>query len=175
MISVTFVLGTLISSALLYADIYQPLNTHYGAIITIICGLKNSLITKTLKINVIFYLLISAGIGLLSVLYSHRVAGPLYRIKKYLKSITDGKPEKTLMLRHKDAINSFASIINEMTGSYRNRKLELISEVDKLKKYVNELEQLAKQGRPVDKSIEMINDTDKRISGLLKSIKVDEQ
>ena len=170
-----FVAGTLISAAVLYADIYQPLHTHYGAIISIISGLKESLIAKTLKINLIFYICISAGIGLLSVLYSHRVAGPLYRIKIYLKSIADGKPDRPLELRHKDAIASFASAINEMTGAYRKRSLELISDIDQLKESVHELEHLAEQGRPVDNALEKIIDTDKAISGLLRTLKVNEQ
>ncbi len=175
LIGITFVSGTLISAAVLYADIYQPLHTHYGANISIISGLRESLIAKTLKINAIFYILISAGIGLLSVLYSHRVAGPLHRIKKYLKSIADGTPEQALKLRHKDAIESFASTINEMTGAYRKRSLKLISETDQLKKSVIELEQLAEQGRSIDNTLEMIIDTDKRISSLLKTIKVNEK
>ncbi len=172
---VIFVFGTLISSAVLYADIYQPLHTHYGAIISIISGLKESLITKTLKINLIFYIFISAGIGLLSVLYSHRVAGPLYRIKIFLKSIADGTPDRPLKLRHKDAIASFASAINDMTGAYRKRSLALISEIDQLKESVNELEQLAEQGRPVDNALEKIIDTDKGICSLLKTLKVNEK
>lgn len=86
LIGITFVFGTLISAAVLYVDIYQPLNTHYGAIISIVSGLKESLIAKTLKINLIFYIFISAGIGILSVLYSHRVAGPLHRIKLFPNS-----------------------------------------------------------------------------------------
>jgi methyl-accepting chemotaxis protein len=111
---------------------------------------------------------------MLSVLYSHRVAGPLYRIKIFLKSIADGKPDKALKLRHKDAIGSFAAAINEMTGAYRQKSLELISEIDQLKKSVNELEQLAGQGRPVDEILEKIIDTDKRMSGLLKTVKVND-
>ncbi|UCH80023.1 MAG: hypothetical protein JSW20_09760 [Nitrospiraceae bacterium] len=174
-IGITFVIGTSISAAVLYSDIYQPLNTHYGAILSIIGGLKESLTAKTLKINVIFYILISTGIGLLSVLYSHRVAGPLHRIKIFLRSIADGTPEKILQLRHKDAIDTFASTINEMTDAYRRRNHELKSEIDQLRKSAHELEQLAEEGRPVDKVLEEIIDTDRRISGLLKAIKINEE
>ncbi len=170
-----FIAGTAISAAVLYSDIYRPLNTHYGAIISIVEGIKESLIEKTLKINIISYVMISAGIGALSLLYSHRIAGPLYRIKLYLRSMSDGKQERKLKLRHKDAINSFALTINEMNEAYRNKSLILDSDIDELKKYINEVKKLAGQDKSFEDPMKRLVDTDKHIGSLLEAIRISEK
>ncbi|PKL52178.1 MAG: hypothetical protein CVV37_02460 [Nitrospira bacterium HGW-Nitrospira-1] len=84
-----YFLGITISALMLYFDLYRPLNTHYSAVLSILTGFKETLLIKTIQINAVFYLLMAAGILAIGVLYSHRIAGPLYRIKLYAKSISE--------------------------------------------------------------------------------------
>jgi len=167
--------GTAISAAALYFNIHRPLNTHYSAIITIITDIKESLIIRTLKINLVFIFLIAAGVGLLSLLYTHRIAGPLFRIKTSAKAIAEGRLDTVIKLRQKDAISSFADTINEMTGSYSNRVSGLTNELQDLKATLAEYQSLINEGKENETTLKKINDIDKRIKELLNDINFDKK
>lgn len=162
--------GTAISAAALYLNIHRPLDTNYNSIISIITDIKESLVIKTLKINLVFVLLITAGVGFLSLLYTHRIAGPLVRIKSSAKAITEGRLDTVIKLRQKDAISSFAETINKMTESYRIRTAELTSAVQDLKTTLAEHQLLISEGKETETTLMKINDTDIRIQELLAHI-----
>ena len=165
--------GTAISTATLYFNIHEPLDTHYSAVISIITDIKESLIIRTLKINLSFVVLIAAGVGLLSLLYTHRIAGPLFRIKACAKTIAEGRLDTVIKLRQKDAISSFAEAINRMTGSYSNRAEGLTSELQDLKRALAEYQSSANEGKESETAVKRINEIDKKIQELLESIHFD--
>lgn len=72
-------------------------------------------------------LLISPLIFLLGLLFSHRIAGPLYRIEKTLIEIAKGNLALKIKLRQGDELASLADIINTMTDNF-NRVLVLNKE-----------------------------------------------
>ena len=84
-------------------------------------------------------LLITPLVILVSIFLSHKIAGPIYRIEKFLKSIANGDLSAKLRLRKNDELQDLADAINEMTNDLENR-------VNKLKGLVNmtnlELEKL---------------------------------
>lgn len=58
-------------------------------------------------------ILVIVGYG---VYLSHRVAGPLYRLQKYLEESQEGGPEKPLKFREGDYFGELADAINRFTG-----------------------------------------------------------
>lgn len=163
--------GTAASAAVLYLDIYRPLNTHYSAVLTIMTGVKDTLIMKSLKINALSFVLIAAGVGVLTLLYTHRIAGPLHRIKIYAKSVSSGKLNGELTFRRKDAVNTFAEALNDMTKNYGNSISQLAAEVDKLKTSVTELKEhgsASEDRRQPAREISAIDGAIKRILGDIK-------
>ena len=167
-----FIIGTALSTIYLYLDIYRPLNTHYSAILSIVTEIKETLIIKTLKINAFFYLLISAGIVILGILYTHRIAGPLHRIKLYAKMVGEGRFDTDMKFRRKDAIHSFGKSFNNMTKSFRERTTNLNSEIQQLKDAVTELKSLTEEGKDTEFALKKVIDTDNRVKKLLSTIRL---
>lgn len=84
-------------------------------------------------------ILIAPLVALVSLFLSHKVAGPLYRIERFLRLVAAGDLSTKLQLRKGDELQDLAGAINEMTDDLKNR-------VNKLKAITNtagmELEKL---------------------------------
>ena len=57
-----------------------------------------------------------------SIVFSHRVAGPLPKIYRLLKDIGQGDFDQKLILRKNDELKELADAINEMTTNLKNRE-----------------------------------------------------
>jgi methyl-accepting chemotaxis protein len=62
-----------------------------------------------------------------NVLMTHRIAGPLYRFRRYFKTIGEGKLASTMEVRDSDYLRKDAEVISEMVESVRN-KVALVAE-----------------------------------------------
>jgi len=163
--------GTAASAVILYLDIYRPLNTHYSAILTIMTGVKDTLIMKSLKINALFFLLIAAGVGILTLLYTHRIAGPLYRIQLYAKSVSEGKLDTELTFRRKDAVTTFAESLNAMRKNYGGSVSRLSSEVQALKNSVRDLRETTDRHDGSDSEFKKLSSIDSTIKNIIETYK----
>lgn len=171
LLTVFFVL-TAVSASVLYFQTHRSLATHYSAIISIVTELKTSIVEKTIRINIVFFLLIAAGAAVLSLLYSHRIAGPLYRIKQSAKSISQGMLDTEIRLRSKDAVSSFADSVNEMTQQYREKVTVLSSDIGELREAITELKTCREGAKETEDAIKKILVIDNKIKETLKGIKV---
>lgn len=167
-----FIIGTTVSAIYLYLDIYRSLDTHYSAILSIITEIKETLVIRTIKINAFFFLLISAGIVILGILYTHRIAGPLYRIKLYAKMVGEGRLDTDIKFRRKDVIHSFGESFNDMTKSYSDRLTVLISEIQQFKDAIAELKSLTEEGEDTEIAMKKVLEHDSRIKKLLNTIRL---
>ena len=167
-----FVFSIAVSALLLYLDIYRPLDTHYSAVLSIITDVRETLIIKTLKISGISSLLIILGLMALVIFYTHRITGPLHRIKVCAKSIGEGRLGTKVKFRQRDVIHPFAESLNEMTDSYSEKVRALTLEISQLKSAVTELKSLTEDGKDTEAGLKKALDKDSQIKGLLDSIKI---
>ncbi len=77
--------------------------------------------TKRLIFSVLFCFLVSTG--LLALLYSHRVAGPLFRMKKYLDMLTEGTDIPRVILRKHDEFKDVADSLDRLRIKLRDNGL----------------------------------------------------
>ena len=167
-----FIVFTLISTGYLYFDIYRPLNTHYSAMVSILSDIHETLISKTLKINAIFFILISVGTLIIGIVFTHRVVGPLHRVKLSAMAVAKGKLDTVITFRKKDAIQPFAGVFNEMTTVYGNKISELGSEIRKLKEELTRLESSVKKGKATELDLKKVLEVEEKIKDLLSGIKL---
>lgn len=57
----------------------------------------------------------------LGILYSHRIAGPLYHLDRKMRRIADGEEPSPLNFRRRDQFAELAASFNAMIGKLRNR------------------------------------------------------
>ncbi|MDD5448969.1 MAG: methyl-accepting chemotaxis protein [Candidatus Omnitrophica bacterium] len=119
-------------------------------------------INATLLLRV---LLIAPFIALLSVFLSHKVAGPLYRIERFIKQVASGDLSAKLKLRRGDDLKDVAEAINQMTDDLKNR-------VNRLKAITNTAGlEIGRLKTRIGESNPDINIVKKEIEELAKNIK----
>lgn len=115
----------------------------YSANNTLTTGYSNSVlrIERTSSFffvsMVLIILIVATGVTLagmiLFVLFSHRIAGPLYRFEKTLKQIEDGDLTARINLRKSDQLTEIKEAFNSLTHS-------LDARVGKIKAHLSEIE-----------------------------------
>lgn len=74
-------------------------------------------------------LLVIVQIVLLTVFFSHKVAGPIYRFEKACNSVIEGDYTSEIKLRKGDEMQNLATLLNEAIKVSRNR-LKILSELE---------------------------------------------
>ena len=116
------------------ADFLKPLLLQTFVISTIVIGMATIIIT---------------------LFVSHRIAGPLYRFKKVLFSLSEGDFSLTFKIRLKDSLQDMALALNYMIGNVR-KKIDLIDkEFKNLKSKVDaeDIKEIKKSVAEVDKAL----------------------
>jgi methyl-accepting chemotaxis protein len=99
--------------------------------------------------------------GVISVFVSHKVAGPVYRMKKSLSQVAAGDLGVVIKLRKWDDLQDLAEHINELTEELRTFVNTLKNDYNLLSGYIKELEQkieskalTEESGREIIKKVE---------------------
>ena len=71
-------------------------------------------------------------IGLLGIYFTHKVAGPVYKMKQLLKQVGDGKLAIATRLRKGDELQDFFEAFESMVATLRQRQEQEIAEFEKL-------------------------------------------
>jgi methyl-accepting chemotaxis protein len=86
-------------------------------------------------------LLISPLVAVIGIFLSHKIAGPIYRMEKYLQAVSLGDFSSKLILRQGDELITLAESINSLVGSL---KTTVVGQKDRLNKISEETENLKK-------------------------------
>lgn len=79
-------------------------------------GIKRwELIVPPILINNLFMLIVISVIG---IIYSHRIAGPVYRMSRQLRRVLDGERGVHITLRKRDALHDLAARINSLIAEF---------------------------------------------------------
>jgi hypothetical protein len=70
-------------------------------------------------------------IGILGILFTHRVAGPVFKMKRLLKMVGDGRLHIAESLRKGDELQSFFDTFTSMVASLREREKVKLEAVEK--------------------------------------------
>lgn len=86
---------------------------------------------------VLFVFLFSAiAVLILTMVVSHRIAGPLFRLKKEIDVLKQGDLRRNFIIRGNDQMQNFSKSLNEMCISLKGKHLELNENYKKLKLYL---------------------------------------
>jgi methyl-accepting chemotaxis protein len=127
------IIGTVITGAIVYgivayqqkmakAELFAVTDTFGDdpKIITRIQIVKPAIISSLIITNVISLIVVSV----LMLFYSHRIAGPVYKIQKAMGQVQDGHFGLDISLRIKDEFQELADSFNLMLDGLRKKVLE---------------------------------------------------
>jgi ABC-type multidrug transport system fused ATPase/permease subunit len=86
---------------------------------------------------------------IIAVLFTHKVAGPMYKLKKYLAGLRNGTAEDKLYFRSGDYFKEVADEVNETVGFFQERFQEDSVYINETISYLKNL----KQTVPDDKRV----------------------
>lgn len=81
-------------------------------------------------------LLVVLQIVMMTVFFSHKLAGPVYRFEKACKNVINGNYNDVIYLRRGDQMTNLASLLNEAMKVSGDRIVELESKIAELEKQV---------------------------------------
>lgn len=104
--------SSVISSALLWKHVSSPEQSHASLILGLVALTTTLLIELLVAIPLVF---------VLGIRQSHRIVGPMNRIKQSLQAIGRGEFSQRITLRHGDALEDLAKSINQMAANLEQR------------------------------------------------------
>jgi signal transduction histidine kinase len=174
-VSALISIGIVVSGIIFYLVSAQTEFRHdYGEIIASASNYKLLVLKESLIIFFVFGILITGGIAVLSLFYSHKVAGPLYRVKRTTRDIANGRLDITVKFRKGDSIHPLSDSLNNLTNNYRERLSRLESALKELRAESADFEvSLRKQDREKAKqSTERLLSLIKEAEDALKGLKL---
>lgn len=96
---------------------YKPLLVE-SALQENILRTENYAFWATILIGGIFECIL---IILLGIFFSHRIAGPIFKIQKYIMEVSNGRYPGLIKLRKDDLLKNFAETVNQMIISLKDR------------------------------------------------------
>lgn len=85
-----------------------------------------------------------------NILVTHRVAGPLYRLRRYLKAVGEGDLSAPMKVRESDYLHKEAEVTSRMVESLREKIVCVEDELDRTKRACAELKSACADMAPDD-------------------------
>jgi len=167
-----FFFFSLLSTLLIYETLHVPLSPHYGAAISRLTQVKESLIITSIGINLIFWMLIAVGIALLGIFYSHRIAGPLFRVRQYAAAMGEGGFDQKISFREKDVLHTLSSALNEVAEEYQEREKRFACQLRELQEGLLSLGSLSDSSPEKVELMRRIRELDARIKDHSQELKL---
>ncbi len=121
-------------------------NDYYLGLITYFVGSAEADQISLSDISRGMYYFIFGGVAFSSVVFaligifvSHKVAGPLYRLKRYMTIVRNGRYSHEIRFRKDDQLHDMADVFNQMVMSLEIRKEIDLLYVERMEKIINEL------------------------------------
>lgn len=104
----------------LYFYTRTVLEFHYRAVLLKLAMIREEIFFKSLMVSLAFFIVPCVLVAFFLVIYSHRLAGPMFRVRQYLQSIAGKDTAADLGLREKDALHPLARTINDVRHRERD-------------------------------------------------------
>ena len=114
--------------------------------------------------------------GAVSIYITHKIAGPLYRLKKSLYMIKEGNLNVKVKLRKGDDLKDLAEYVNMLVDTFRTFVTTVTVDYDLLSDYISEIERDIKANVLTEESgrkiIKKVQDSRKNIETALEKFKI---
>lgn len=166
--------GAIVTALAVFFALNRNAGLTYAQSYNVMAALRHELLHKSLVIYASTSFFIMVGIALISLVYSHRVAGPLHRLGQAARRIASGDLSEPVKLRHNDVIHPLADDLNDLISSYSGILNTLELHVAELKEQISELpesEEALTAGK-VSGAIIMVSEKTDEIRDTLSVIKL---
>ena len=164
--------GLVAVTALLYSFTHRELGTSYSTAIYTLYDIKIRLLPLFFasSYSIAILAIVTALIALDALLFSHKIAGPIYRIEKNLADVRRGDFTVTTRFRGNDQLRAFEKELNDMVRALNHTARGLDDALTRVKTREQELEDLLLSQSPAKEDItNAINELRHSIEDLKKA------
>lgn len=111
--------GALLTSLIIWFYFHVKPGVSYAEDVMLISRIRGEIVYSSFFIYVTNALFIAAAAVIMSVLYSHRIAGPVRSLEMVVARAATGDLSRDVDLRRSDVIHPLAGDVNAMVSSYR--------------------------------------------------------
>ncbi|MFH1878142.1 MAG: hypothetical protein ABH883_04985 [Candidatus Omnitrophota bacterium] len=111
-------------------------------------GLLMDIVNKVNLVLLMRLIFLCPVVILVGLILSHRIAGPIFSIQRFLRMVTEGNYDIRLRLREKDELKEIASAANKLAGKLQAEKNDRRRMVDDIKRGADRLEAAVIAGNP---------------------------
>lgn len=144
----------IIGQIYLYYFTKSFLEVHYSEVLLKLVDLKESLFIKSLFVNILFFILPSILFAAALVYYSHRVVGPMYRTREYMKQRSVGPVLHALKFRDNDVLHTLSAAVNKVQDLEKAREEELRANYERMEQALTEAETAFARNGSIDDLLE---------------------
>ncbi|MBI9086341.1 MAG: methyl-accepting chemotaxis protein [Desulfobacterales bacterium] len=108
--------------------------------------------------NLITLVLITVATVAVTLLVSHKLAGPMFRFEADLKMIGEGELTKKVRLRKEDQLKDLVGSLNDMTASLHGKVADIRSHIRQARDFASETENAGAIGERLDAVLKDIDD-----------------
>lgn len=148
LISLTLILALLISAVSFYSFTNKGLGETYSQKIDSITKFRTSILRDTLLIFIPPAVIAVIFIIIAIVLYTHRIVGPLERIKAVTQRISEGDLDVLIKFREKDVIQPLAESLNKLSSKYKEEFFKLSGVFNEMSEDAKDLFLALEAGNP---------------------------
>lgn len=173
LITLTVVMGILVSAGFSYFYAEQKLGETYAQKLLTLSIYKYAIIKNSFYIYVVFTALTSLALVIFSIYNSHKVTGPLFRIRAFAKEMSRGNFGIKIKFRSGDVIQPLGETADGFSSKYGKLYRELNAVVDEMQKDTLEITRSIEEKRTEDSErLRILIDSEaKKLKEILSRIK----
>ena len=103
-------------------------------------GLLLDIVRKVNTVLLLRLIFLTPLVILIALVLSNRIAGPIYRIQRFLRKVSRGNYEGRLRLREKDELQDLAEALNSLVSRLHSERDGRREKIDAVKRETDELE-----------------------------------
>ena len=124
--------GIVVSTGLLFLFSKDTLTSSFEQSRLVIKNTAFAILPSVFLSNLITLGLITLATIVVTLLVSHKLAGPLFRFQKELNQIGEGDLTQAIKLREKDQITAMAESLDQMRASLQEKVMAIKEEVENI-------------------------------------------
>jgi methyl-accepting chemotaxis protein len=146
-------IGIILSTVFLFLFSENTLTSSFEQSRLVIKNTATAILPNVFLSHLIAFVLIILLTIAVTLLVSHKLAGPLFRFQKELNEIGNGDLSKVIKIREKDQFKAVADSLNQMRGNMQKKIIDIKLEVEQI------IESMSGQEIPPDiiKRLEHLN------------------
>ncbi|MFA7384373.1 MAG: hypothetical protein WC001_13085 [Desulfurivibrionaceae bacterium] len=156
----------------LYLQTKTFLAFHYSAVLLKLARIKDGIFLKSVLVSFGFFIIPCLLATFFLIVYSHRVAGPMFRVKQYLKALSGEIAPRLISFREKDVLHVLANSINAVQHRERDDFARISANLAEIEQTLAKALAAQSDGWPIESLLEQIGGKCAENSGIMEAVKL---